>query len=332
MKITLLLVACAIICAAGYPNLPQTFTAKVNLRAVSHRGYGNDTGSGIWAIDEKAQSAVENYVYDKGTFDSFSLDRYDLGKLYRVYSTNKSRCDTFPVNESMPNEWAWVEQSQSAGQQQFQGKSVDIWQLNIGYGTRRIAVWSTNTSIPAWLDFRGGERDTYIEFETFSTVAAASSVFAVPSVCQTSSGRRPSNNVGCIASATVMANAEIWVKNDVPYNTDGTYMDYREDCSGYVSFCWKSGPPGHDTMTFHEVAHPITKAELLPGDCMLYASEHVCLFGGWIDAAHTHYWAYEETQPCSDNPNWCNTRKDDVVYPYYYDPNDFLPYRYNGFC
>ena len=38
----------------------------------------------------------------------------------------------------------------------------------------------------------------------------------------------------------------------------------------------------------HEIAHPITKSELLPGDCMLHASEHVCLFGGWLDKDKTH--------------------------------------------
>jgi len=315
----------------AYPSLSQTFTAKVSLVVVSHHGYGNDTGNGIWAVDEKAQSSVENYAFSKGIFDSLALNRYDLGKLYRVYATDRSRCDIVPVDDPMPNVWSWLADAANVGQRVFQGKQVDVWELNVGYGTRSLAVWSTNTSVPAWSYFQGGERDTYIEFTTYSATSPEASVFAVPSVCQNPSSR-PGASEACISSATVIANANIWLDHHVPYDQEGRYLDYREDCSGYVSFCWKSGAPGLDTMEFHTVSHPISKAELVPGDCMLNAAEHVCLFGGWTDSDKTHYWAYEETQPCSVNPKWCGTMKNNIAYPYYYDPSLFLPYRYNNFC
>jgi len=334
MKVLALVVvicAVAVVYAAAPPALSETFQAKVDIYITS-RDRGNDTGHGVWAQDTAAQSAVEDFSFDKGTFDSFSLDRYDLGKLYRVFSTNKSRCDIFPVNEKMPLTWGWVAQSKLIGQEKYDGKDVDVWEFNQGFAIRRIAVYSNSTTTPAWQLNRGNERDTLIVFSTFTSSAPATSVFDVPTVCKVPTARPPRNQVGCMSSAEIMKNAEIWVANKVPYNQAGRYMNYRTDCSGYVSFTWQSGAPGLDTEEFHEQSHPITKAELVPGDCMLYAGEHVALFGGWTDAAKTHYWAYEETQPCSDNPNWCGTRKDNIVYPYYYDPSDFLPYRYNNFC
>jgi len=333
MNVALFVWACVLsVVACAVPNLPFTFTAKVTLLVVDHQEHQNDTGSGLWAVDEKAGASVQNFVYSKGYYDSFSLNRYDLGKMYRMYTANSSRCDQFPVEGEMQNPWAWVEHAEFAEHQTYKGKSVDIWQFNVGYGSRRIAVLSSNTSVPAWLDFHSGERDSLIEFDSFSPVATQVSVFTVPKACSASLAEQPHAGLACISSAEVMQRANAWLDAKVPYNTGGVWNGYREDCSGYVSYCWASGGPGHSTSTMHEIAHPITKAELVPGDCMLYAGDHVCLFGGWIDAAKTHYWAYEETQPCSDNPNWCNTRKDDVAYPYYYDPSDFLPYRYNNFC
>jgi hypothetical protein len=41
-------------------------------------------------------------------------------------------------------------------------------------------------------------------------------------------------------------------------------------------------------MEFYQQAFPITKEELQPGDCMLNAGDHVCLFGGWTDENQTH--------------------------------------------
>lgn len=53
--------------------------------------------------------------------------------------------------------------------------------------------------------------------------------------------------------------------------------------------CWETSKPGHTTSTMHEIAHPISKAELKEGDCLLFASEHVVLFGGWLNSDQSQY-------------------------------------------
>jgi len=323
---TLLYATCA------YPSISPTFQAKVSV-SISSYFQGNDTGKGTWASDEMAQSTVENYVFDKATFDDYVLDRYDLGTLYRIFAVNTAQCDQWPVDDKMPNPWAWLEAAVFVGKQTFNEKQVDVWEFGATYATRQLAVWSATPSIPAWMNTKSSQRVTWLQFDSWSTSRPPSSLFDVPAICKIRPVRpaKPSN-LTCVEQAAIMQRAEVWVQNKVPYNINGRYLNYREDCSGYVSYTWQSGAPGLSTSVFHTMAHPITKAELLPGDCMLNAAEHVCLFGGWTDAAKTHYNAYEETQPCSTNPNWCGTRLDNTVYPYYLDPTKFLPYRFNSRC
>ena len=74
------------------------------------------------------------------------------------------------------------------------------------------------------------------------------------------------------------------------------------------------------------VSKRITKSELQPGDVLLYAAEHVVLFGGWADSSHTHYHAYEETRPGE------GTVARVTPYPYWYSASSFLPYRFDHVC
>ena len=82
--------------------------------------------------------------------------------------------------------------------------------------------------------------------------------------------------------------------------------------------------PGYSTSTLHNVAHPISRSELQPGDVLLCASEHVVLFGGWVNS--NEYTAYEETRPGE------GTVKRTTPYPYWYNTGCFLPYRFNSVC
>jgi len=294
--------------------------------------FGNGTGVGIWAADENAQVSLEEYKFDNDTFDVFSLNRYDMGKLFRIFPTNDTNCQVFPTSDTMPKTWDWLSYTHLAGNDTFNGQAVDIWESTIGYSTRRLAVLSNDSTVPVWLSKQGTEKDTMMIFSSYSTDAPQSALFTVPALCDNPSTPAPRKLLTCMAGSQIVANAQVWVDQHVPYNIDATYMSYRTDCSGYVSYTWQAGPPGLDTMEFYQQAFPITKEQLQPGDCMLDAGDHVCLFGGWTDDNQTHYMAYEETQPCSDNPNWCGTLKHPTLYPYYYDGSDFLPYRFNGFC
>jgi hypothetical protein len=103
---------------------------------------------------------------------------------------------------------------------------------------------------------------------------------------------------------------------------------YRQDCSGYVSMAWRL--PGNEwTGSLAQYGERISKEELQPGDILLFhnASDpangsHVTIFGGWTDAAHTHYTAYEQTHP--------HTRRQSTPYAYWNDSDRYVPYRYKG--
>jgi hypothetical protein len=141
-----------------------------------------------------------------------------------------------------------------------------------------------------------------------------------------------------ITRAEVMARAQMWVDKKIPYcqcaggppteccGTCPFCSDYRCDCSGYVSYCWNLGT-GYVTSTLHEVAHQIGKDQLKEGDIMLYAADHVVLFGGWADASEETYYAYQEPGCHTTGPHYAF--KSTVPYPFNWEPDMFLPYRYN---
>ncbi|MYQ59478.1 hypothetical protein GTY68_19970 [Streptomyces sp. SID4926] len=105
------------------------------------------------------------------------------------------------------------------------------------------------------------------------------------------------------------------------YRSDG----YRQDCSGFVSMAWdlRSNQWTGSLASFGE---RITKDELQPGDMLLFHNaldpedgSHVTLFGGWADAAHTKYTAYEQTPP--------RTRSRTTPYAYWTNSSRYIPYR-----
>jgi hypothetical protein len=319
MKV-LLLVACliaAVLGSAAPPTLSETFTASISITIKD--GRGDHYGKGVWAIDQPGNKGIESYVFDEGEFDVYNLQRYDLGEYYQVVATNKSRCVEMAVTGSMPALWTWLSQASFDGTVH----GVDMWKADIGYATMVLGVM--NDTVPVFLSrYSRGDRTTTYDFLTFNTSTPAASLFAVPSSCSNSSSHSRAKR--CVSGGTMISRAKVWVDKKVPYNQGATYDGYREDCSGYVSMAWESSKPGHVTSTFHEISHQITKSELVPGDCLLYAAEHVVLFGGWTNKEQTEYQAYEETKPGE------GTVTRPTPYPYWYSQSDFLPYRYNDMC
>ena len=100
------------------------------------------------------------------------------------------------------------------------------------------------------------------------------------------------SSASAITRNTVLERAQRRIDRPVPYSQQKYYAGYRTDCSGYVSSCWATGT-SWNTRTFYLVTHPITVAELRPGDAMLKKGYHIRLFYGWVDDAHTSYVAYE---------------------------------------
>ncbi|MEV8595415.1 peptidoglycan-binding protein [Streptomyces sp. NPDC052012] len=135
--------------------------------------------------------------------------------------------------------------------------------------------------------------------------------------------------IRAITRAEIIRRARKWVTEQVPYNMNGYWPDgYRQDCSGYVSMAWNL-PRNEWTGSLKKYAEKITKAELQPGDMLLFHNpadplqgSHVVLFGGWTDATRTAYVAYEQARP--------RTRSKATPYAYWSNSGRYVPYRYKG--
>ncbi|MBG0854980.1 peptidoglycan-binding protein [Streptomyces spinoverrucosus] len=132
-----------------------------------------------------------------------------------------------------------------------------------------------------------------------------------------------------ITRAEIIERAQKWVDAKVPYSMTSYWEDgYRQDCSGFVSMAW-SLPQNEWTGSLHTFGTRITKAELQPGDMLLFHNpdnpqngSHVVLFGGWVDSSRTYYVAYESTRP--------HARRLTTPYAYWTNSSRYIPYRYKG--
>ncbi|MFE6867478.1 peptidoglycan-binding protein [Kitasatospora sp. NPDC057692] len=132
-----------------------------------------------------------------------------------------------------------------------------------------------------------------------------------------------------VTRAQIIERAQRWVDQKVPYSMSRYWSDgYRQDCSGFVSMAWGLGS-SQTTWTLPDFAERITKAELQPGDVLIYnnpaspqSGSHVTIFGGWTDSGRTRYVAYEQTSP--------NTLKRSTPYAYWNNSASYVPYRYKG--
>ncbi|NUP53677.1 MAG: hypothetical protein HOW97_41105, partial [Catenulispora sp.] len=122
----------------------------------------------------------------------------------------------------------------------------------------------------------------------------------------------------------ILARAEHWVAQRVPYNQGYWHEGYRTDCSGFVSMCWGLRD-SMVTSTMPQIAHQIPKEDLRAGDVLLntdVATGHVILFDRWADYAHNSYVGFEL---CPQG-----TLHHVIPYPYYGGFGTYEPYRYNN--
>jgi hypothetical protein len=121
----------------------------------------------------------------------------------------------------------------------------------------------------------------------------------------------------------VLTRAMTWTRAKVPYSQTGWLNGYRTDCSGFISMAWGLDQ-SYVTWTLPEVARPISRDELQPGDIMLNTADHVVLFERWIDRAHTRYVVLEEAGSTD------RAVRRQMVYPFWTSPGEYKPYRYVG--
>ena len=137
-----------------------------------------------------------------------------------------------------------------------------------------------------------------------------------------------------LTRSAVMARAQSWVAEGVPYNRNAYNSDgngtYRQDCSGFVSMAWSlpSSPAnnyGETTGTLPNFATELNSLDdLQPGDMLDNISTHVVLFKGWTNANRTRAMVLEEAH------SGTAAHEDDHFYTRnYLSAHGYRPYRYN---
>lgn len=154
-------------------------------------------------------------------------------------------------------------------------------------------------------------------------VAAPGAVAAGPAAAPALSATN-----GDIARSEMLARAQQWVAEGVPYSQSAFWTDsngtYRQDCSGFVSMAWHLGS-SRTTYTLPDVATKLSSLDVLqPGDMIDTNStmEHVVLFKAWTDSSHTTAIVLEEAHPGT------NARQAQYARSYL-TANGFTPYRYD---
>lgn len=163
---------------------------------------------------------------------------------------------------------------------------------------------------------------------TLTGVGVGTATAATPATTSSATVSSYASAIGGTVSRTeVMSRGQNWVNRRIPYSQtryatdpDGAHR-YRQDCSGYVSMMWHLRT-SYTTYTLNQVSTPISWASLRKGDAILRASSHVVMFAGWIDAAHTRMYVYEEAHTGT-------TARHISYYKSYFTGNGYHPIRYN---
>ncbi|MFF9640873.1 hypothetical protein [Kitasatospora aureofaciens] len=158
-----------------------------------------------------------------------------------------------------------------------------------------------------------------------TSLAAAAAVSAL-SVTTTAQAVGTSSVGGDISRDEIIARAQNWVDQAVPYSQTSWHSDsngsYRQDCSGLVSMAWHLGS-SRVTSTLDDVSTPLGSLDdLRPGDMIDNITTHVVLFTGWTDGSHTTANIIEEPKP------GLTARRNTYSRSYLLN-NGYKPYRYD---
>ena len=173
------------------------------------------------------------------------------------------------------------------------------------------------------------------ETATAEELAAAPTPDAPPADQTTASGGRSdtaqphSATNGSISRAEILARAQQWVGEGVPYSQSNYWTDsngtYRQDCSGFVSMAWHLDA-SRTTYTLPDVATKLTSLDVLqPGDMIntnTSSIQHTVIFKAWTSSSHTTAIILEEAHSGTDARVSQYSRS-------YLTSNGFTPYRYN---
>ena len=98
----------------------------------------------------------------------------------------------------------------------------------------------------------------------------------------------------------LLERAFAWIDAGVMYSQTSSHQGFRTDCSGYVSMAWEENT-AFNTAGFAPFDTSVSKtlsgySQLLPGDALnKVPREHMFLFGGWANGAHSEMIILEES-------------------------------------
>lgn len=119
--------------------------------------------------------------------------------------------------------------------------------------------------------------------------------------CEGTGGGDDSEYEGPITRDQIMARADFWIQQHIPYSMeayepDMNGRDYRTDCSGFVSMALHASAPGYSTVTMGDIAESISYDDIQAGDFVGTlaagtggAGGHVVIFHSWVDDSHSVY-------------------------------------------
>ncbi|MGW4382267.1 hypothetical protein [Kitasatospora sp. NPDC004531] len=137
---------------------------------------------------------------------------------------------------------------------------------------------------------------------------------------------------GPITRAEILARAQSWVDEQVPYSQSSSWSDsngsYRSDCSGYVSMAWHLSS-ALTTVTLRSVSTELNSYDdLQPGDMLDRYDNgsyniHAVLFAGWTDSSHTTANIYTES-------TWGTVAHATTMSRSAMTAGAYVPFRYNN--
>ncbi|MFD5461594.1 hypothetical protein ACFWIQ_02040 [Kitasatospora sp. NPDC127059] len=169
-------------------------------------------------------------------------------------------------------------------------------------------------------------RSTFVRTAIATSLAAAAAVSLLSVTGTTAQAVGTSSVNGPISRDEIIARAQNWVDQAVPYSQSVWHSDsngsYRQDCSGLVSMAWHLDT-SRVTSTLDDVSTPLGSLDdLRPGDMIDNIKTHVVLFTGWTDGSHTTANIIEEPKPGL-------TARRNTYSRSYLVNNSYLPFRYD---
>ena len=126
-------------------------------------------------------------------------------------------------------------------------------------------------------------------------------VGGAPSALAAAQTQTPRTAAASVTTSDMFATAQKLM--GIRYKWGGTTTSGL-DCSAFLSLVWEV--PRQTTDTLLNVAYPIARGELAPGDALNLPTAadprhrgHVRLFAGWADPDKYWMWVYEEARPRS---------------------------------